>query len=100
MPMAEVTVTLPPETVETIVQEVAERVLAELAELDGARASGWLSVASAAVHMDCAEERVRKLVGLRVLPHAAEGPGHRISQRQSEIDAYIESNRQAGREAA
>lgn len=89
---ASVLIELPPETVEVIIAEVTQRVLAQLGE-QGEGRGGWLSVKAAAEHMGCSEERVRKLIARRKIPHYSEGPGCRITLKRSEIDSYLEAFR-------
>jgi excisionase family DNA binding protein len=83
-----VTFTLPPELIEALVDAVTDRVLERLAEREtqGKGRQEWLSIASAATHMDVSQERVRKLIARGELPHYQEAPGCRVLLRRAEVD--------------
>jgi excisionase family DNA binding protein len=90
-----VTFTLPDGIVEAIIDAVADRVLARLAERED-RGNGrreWLSIASAAEYMDVSAERVRKLIARGELPHYQEAANCRILLRRAEVDSWLEGFR-------
>jgi excisionase family DNA binding protein len=84
---------VPTELVEAIASRAAEIVLERLAseQPDGGR---WMSVETAAAHLDVSVERVRKLIARRELPFYQEAPGCRILLSRSELDGWMQSFRQ------
>jgi excisionase family DNA binding protein len=53
----------------------------------------WMNVDTAAGYLDCAKERIRKLVARRDIPFHQEAPGCRIFFRRQELDAWMAASR-------
>ena len=83
------------ETLQQLVEEVVYRVRAELEPSE--QRQEWLSVESAARHLDVSAERIRKLAAVRDLPYYQEAPGCRVFFRRSELDAWMIGTRIAPR---
>jgi len=88
-----VKIELPSEALDELVSEVTRRVLAELEPVENRQE--WLSVESAAYHLDVSAERVRKLIARRAITYYQDGPGCRVSLRRSELDEWMSYSRVA-----
>ena len=53
----------------------------------------WFSVESAAVYLDCAPQRVRKLVARREIAYHQEDVGHRVTFHRDDLDDYLMNRR-------
>ena len=85
------TLSLPPELLDRLADEVAERVLARLAGREADAPSPWLSGAAAcAEYLGWPTERVYKR--LPAMPHYREGG--RLMFRRAELDAWLDGCRE------
>jgi excisionase family DNA binding protein len=92
---AKLTLLVPTDALDAIVEIVQARVAERLeASIDSAYPE-WLSVESAASYLDVSPERVRKLVARRTIPYYQEGPGCRVFLRRRELDEYMNAFRVA-----
>jgi excisionase family DNA binding protein len=71
-----------------VAEHVAELVAKRL-EDHVTRASPWLDVQSAAAHLGCSPERVRKLVARRQIPFHQERVGGRVFLHRRELDEWL-----------
>jgi excisionase family DNA binding protein len=89
-----VTITLPDEIVEAIV----ERVLARMkAAVDRGDAPEYLSVNDAATYLGCSVGRVRKLIERRRIPVSQDGPRSRIFISRTDLDLFMHDRRKETR---
>ena len=83
-----ISVVLPPEVLEALVEQVSERVATRSLR----SFEPWVGVGSAAAHLGCKPQRIYDLVSRRAtsgIPHRKEGG--RLLFRLSELDRWIES---------
>lgn len=83
-----VTITLPPEAIDTIVELVADKVIATLE----ARELTWpafMSIATLATYVDMPVERIRKLIARHEIPYLQEAPGCRVFFDRVAIDTWL-----------
>ena len=88
-----VTVTLPPETLDALAVRVAEILAVRTAADQVVRPNEYLSVKDAAFYLGCTEGRVRKLVERRQIPFVQDGLGCRISFAVRDLDQWMEQRR-------
>jgi hypothetical protein len=78
-------------SVEVVAKCAAELVLERLdARDDAAGWPAWMSVETAARHLDSPVERLRKLKDRHAIPYSQEGPGCRVFFRRADLDAWME----------
>lgn len=74
---------------DAVAHRIAELVTVSLRDALQGEASPWLDVGTAAGHLGCSEERLRKLVQRRAVPFHQERPGARIFFNRSELDQWL-----------
>jgi excisionase family DNA binding protein len=86
------TITLSPKALEEIVEEVAARVLAQLAERDDRDGAWpeWMSVETASRYLNITPERLRKLKQRGKLAYYQEGVGCRVFFRRADLDEAMD----------
>lgn len=80
---ATLTVALP----EAIVQEITQRVMAQIAARSGEESEPWLTVEQAARHLACDKRRIYDLTRQGALPHAKDG--RRTLLRRADLDSFV-----------
>lgn len=91
------TIPLPPELVEAIVDKATEQVLERIDALATHDQREWFNVESAADYLDVSPERVRKLQARREIPYHQEAPGCRVLFRRVDLDEWMRSLRHDAR---
>jgi excisionase family DNA binding protein len=69
------------------IEDVAQRAAELVAERLALRKEKWVGVEAVAAHLSCSTHRVHRLVSLRRIPFAKDGP--RLLFRLSEVDAWL-----------
>jgi excisionase family DNA binding protein len=94
--VSELSLALPPETVEALAERAAAIVLTRLDNRSTSDAwPEFMNVATAARYLDVSEERIRKLKDRRQIPYYQGGPRCRVSFRRTELDTWMASFRKA-----
>lgn len=83
-----ITIELPDDAIETIVQKIAEAVVARMGEQANAR---YMNVRETADYLGVSENHVRNLVSSNEIPHKRVGRSVRF--RTCEIDAWLDGHR-------
>src|SRR3954454_24800802 len=91
-----ITITLPSEIVEFVIEQVTEKVIERLAADRGASETEYLSVKDAGVYLGCTEGRVRKLIERRRIPFTQDGPGCRVFLSRRELDSWMSEAQTGG----
>lgn len=82
------------DAIEQLVDERVEQQLATTTDGHADMWPEWMSVETAARYLDVSEERVRKLKDRRAIPYYQEGRGCRLFLRRSELDAWLDAQRE------
>jgi excisionase family DNA binding protein len=87
--MSTVELTLPPEVMDALAEQVREQVLEEVRSLvDGASDDRWLDSAEAAAYLGMSPNALHKLTAARAIPFEQASAGARCYFKRSELDAW------------
>ncbi len=96
--MTELSLAVPPEVFDVLVERTVETVLSTLDADQGARGwPEWMPVEVAAAYLGQTVAATRKLYERRKVPHYQDGHGAKVWLRRSELDAYMEACRRGPR---
>jgi excisionase family DNA binding protein len=84
-----ITIALPAEALDQIIEAVTERVLATLTARDDEQWPRWMNVETAARYIDASPQRIRKLVARREIPYSQQAPGCRVHFDRHAIDDWL-----------
>lgn len=86
--MTSVSLTLPPELLESIAERAAELVAARAP----AAPAPWMNVDQASHYLGIPKQSLYKLTSAKAIPHAK--PGNRLLFKREDLDAWLEEHRE------